>query len=331
MRIGRVWSFGGLACALIAAVALVGCGEDAAPKRTFTLGVVTNNPNGLKNIVGFQQEMGRLGYIEGRNVIYVDAKRHLKGKDLDATLSGFVHDKVDLIFTAGTPTGVAAFRMTKGSDIPVVFGVIADPIRAGVMTDLTEPGGNMTGVKLSQNQALRLELFLQIAPNIKKMAILYNPNDSAATSSVAQIKGIISDTQTELLLIKCPDNDAVTASLKTLDERADSVFLVPDSLVNKHIKDIVKVAIKLKIPLFGPSGAQLRQGALMSYGISHHDVGAQAARIADQVLKGSNAGKVPVETARSYLGINLKTANAIGVSVADQIIRQSEEIIRPEG
>lgn len=309
-------------------IVVAGCDEQGVEKPEFTIAVVTNNPNGLKNISGFQEGMTNLGYVEGRNVTYVGVKKPVSGKDLEAALTGFVNDQVDLIFTAGTPTGVAAHRLTKGSNVPVVFGVIADPVRAGVMNDLTTPGGNMTGVKLNQNQALRLELFLQIVPEIKTLAVLYNPNDSAPVSAVNQIKSIIRKTSIELLLIESPDNQAVTDGLQIIGEKADSIFLVPDSIVNKRIKDIVKIANTHKLPLSGPSSAQIRQGGLMSYGIDHNEVGIQAARIADQILKGAKAGTIPVETASSYLGLNLKTAKSIGIDLSDQIILKAREVIR---
>ncbi len=105
----------------------------------------------LKNIDGFKSGMTQLGYIAGKNVTYRFAGIPVQGARLEAELSHFVEAKVDLIFTAGTPTGVAAHRLTQGAETPVIFGVIADPIAAGVLSDLTRPGGNMTGVRLSPN------------------------------------------------------------------------------------------------------------------------------------------------------------------------------------
>ncbi len=309
---------------------LAACDEQKPETPSYTIGLVTNNPNGMRNLEGFRDGMAKFGYVAGKNVTYIDHKKPLRGGDLKAVLKDIVDNKADLIFTAGTPTGVAAYHATKGSKVPVVFGVIADPVRAGVMTNLSTPGGNMTGVKLSQNQALRLELFMLIAPHIKKMAILYNPNDSAPSSAVVQIREIINKTGIKLQLFKCADSAAVSSALENLDADVDSIFLVPDSVVNKRIKDIVKLANARKIALSGPSGAQIRQGGLMSFGINHRDVGDQAERIADQILKGGNAGDIPVETARSVLGLNLKTANAIGIKISDEIVRQAKEVIRPD-
>lgn len=315
---------------LFAMIGLAGCGQDEAEDKIFKIGVVTNNPNGLKNIQGFQDGMAKLGYVADQNVTYLADENAVKGGYKD-TLQAFIDDGVDMIFTAGSPTGVAAYKLTKTSQTPVVFGVLADPVRAGVMTDLTMPGGNMTGVKLNQNQALRFELFMQIVPGLKNIAVPYNPNDSAPSSAVSQLTEITQARGINLLLIECRDNDAVTEGLKVIAAEADSIFLVPDSVVNKRIKDIVKLSLDRKLPVSGPSGAQVQQGALMSYGISHHDVGTQAARIAAQILQGVEPGKIPVETARSFIGFNLQTAEQVGVKIPSEFIRQAKVLIRPEG
>jgi putative tryptophan/tyrosine transport system substrate-binding protein len=330
LRIANLRKAGNIALFAAIAVFMAGCDEQKQESTIYKIGLLTNNLNGMKNVKGFKEGLSGFGYAEGKNVVFIDKNRPLRGEELVKTLDSLVRDKVDLIFTAGTPTGVAAYRATKGSDVPVVFGVMADPVRAEVMQDLSAPGGNLTGVKLSQNHALRLELFMHIAPNIKRLGVPFNPNDSAPVSAVAQLKKIAKTASIELLLVECPDNDAVTAGLSVLAEEADGIFLVPDTVVNKRIKDIVKIANARKLPLSGPSGVQMRQGGLMSFGFNHNAVGKQAARIADQILKGGNAGGIPVETARSYLGINLKTAETIGLSIPEELLRQAEEVIRAE-
>jgi putative ABC transport system substrate-binding protein len=132
-----------LAMVVAAVVTLAACSQgQKESKRHFTIGLVTNSSNGMRNVQGFKDGMAELGYIEGENVTYVFEGVPTSADRLDAVLQGLVDAEVDLIFTAGTPTGVAAHRVTEGTGIPVVFGVIADPIAAGVITDLTRPGGN---------------------------------------------------------------------------------------------------------------------------------------------------------------------------------------------
>lgn len=309
---------------------LVSCSKKNEDIAHFTIGLVTNNPNGLRNIQGFKDGMTGLGYIEGKNVTYIFPGSPVRGDQLDDVLQNMVKAKVDLIFTAGTPTGVAAHRITEETDIPVVFGVIADPIAAGVMKDLTRPGGNMTGVKLSNNQARRLELLLEMAPNTKHIFVAYNPKDAAPSSAVAQIDEIAPTLGIEIVKRHAGDDRDVTELLNNIPKIIDAIFLVPDSTVNKRLKDVLAVAFKRKFPVSGPSTAQVEEGALASYGFIHHEAGAQAARIAVQVLKGADPAELPVETAESYLSINLQTANTIGLEIPYEIIQQAEIIIRAD-
>jgi putative ABC transport system substrate-binding protein len=119
--------------------------------------------------------------------------------------------------------------------------------------------------------------------------------------------------------------------LNNIPKNIDAIFLVPDSTVNSRIKDVLAVALDRKLPVSGPSTAQVEQGALTTYGFVHHEVGAQAARIAAQVLKGADPGELPVETAEFFLAINLQAADAIGLEIPYKILQQAEIVIRADG
>ncbi len=314
----------------LALIVVSACGGGSSQADTgFTIGLVTNNPNGLRNVEGFVEGMAQLGYIQGTNVTYRYAGEPRIGDDLDRELEDFVDAGVDLVFTAGTPTGVAAHRIIEGTDIPIVFGVIADPLAAGVMEDLSRPGGNITGVKLGIDQERRLELLMEIAPAIDSVMVPYNPNDSAASSAVAQISGAATELGAELVLVEARTDADVTELLENMPDAIDAVFLVPDSVVNSRLVDILERATQLSLPTSGPSTAQVEEGALMTYGFIHEEAGTQPARIADRVLRGADPGDLPVEDAESFLGVNLVTADLIGLEVTDAILRQAEIIVRP--
>jgi putative ABC transport system substrate-binding protein len=284
----------------------------------------------MQNVEGFKTGMTDLGYIEGKNVTYLFAGEPVNGEALDAALQEMVNQRVDLIFTAGTPTGIVAYRITAGSGVPVVFGVIADPIEAGVMKDIRVPGGNMTGVKLDEGQGRRLELLLEIAPGINRILVPYNPDDSAAITAVDQVIGFAPELGIELVLAEARTTQDVEELLANFPTDLDAIFLVPDSVVNAHLAAFLSLANQLKLPVSGPSTAQVEEGALMTYGIIHSAVGIQAARMANQILKGANPGEMPIETAENFLAINLVTANEIGLQMPDDILRQAEIVIRAE-
>lgn len=182
------------------------------------------------------------------------------------------------------------YRVTAGTGVPVAFGVIADPVAAGVIEDLTRPGGNLTGVKLSQNQARRLQLLQEILPSVRRVFVPYNPSDPAPRSAVAQLQAIAPTLGIELVRGEVSAREAVVDLLEQMPSNVDAIFLVPDSTVNPALGEVLRVASNHGIAVSGPSTAQVEEGAFMTYGFDHRDAGAQAARIASQILKGTSAG-----------------------------------------
>ena len=297
----------------------------------FTIGLITNNPNGLRNAEGFIDGMADLGYVEGKNINYLSSDEPRTGADLDRALANFVRAKVDLVFTAGTPTGVAAHQIVAGAGIPVVFGVMADPLAAGVIDDLTHPGGLMTGVKLGQGQERRLELLLEIAPDVERVFVPYDTVDPASSGAVEQISRVAGELGVELVLAGASTDAEVTEVLENVPEGIDAIFLVPGGLINSRLEDIMVLARARGLPTSAPSTAQVEDGALTTYGLIHEDAGAQAARIVDQVLRGADPGDIPVEDTESFLAVNLVTAEEIGLEVPNDFLQQAEIIVRASG
>jgi len=322
-------SFFSILIILLTSLILIGCdSKNSSTQKQFVVGLATNNPNGLKNIQEFKETMTKLGYIEGDNINYQFADKFTKGDELKNTLNTMISTPVDLIFTAGTGTGVMAHKLAKETKIPIVFGVIADPVKAGVLSDLTQPGGNITGVMISPNQSRRLEYLLEISSKIKTIFILYNPKNSAASSAFNQVEQTAKKLGLEIIAKHVHNETEVNATLDALPDNIDALFMLPDSTVNRHQKKLIKLAIDKKLIVSGPSVIQAEKGALVAYGIAHKEAGGQAASIADQVLKGAPPGEIPVQTADFYLGVNLVTAQKIGVEIPNSILHQAHTVIR---
>lgn len=323
---GRALSlFLALAVALLLSCSQEPAGQHDEPR--YRIGLLTNNPNGLRNLGGFREGMQSLGYIEGKNLTWLDGVEPVSRDELEEAVRAMVAEGADLIFTAGTPTGVAARKATIESAVPVVFGVIADPVAAGVMEDLNRPGANLTGVMLSPNQARRLELLHTLFPAVKRILVPYNPHDTAPVSAVAQIEPVAEKLGLQLVHARARNDEEVTAMLAAFPADIDAVFMLPDSTVNRRVKDLLALAAERRVPVSGPSAAQVEAGALMSYGIAHREVGVQAARIADRVLRGADPGLLPVEVANFYLTLNLAAATRIGVELREPDLQQADNIL----
>lgn len=304
---------------------LAGCN---GAKKTYTIGVINLVPTLEDTLTGFKQGMADLGYSEGENVTYIYAGPAGGIDKLDEMVQDLVKAKVDLIFSISTPATQAAKRATADNNIPVVFGILTDPVGAGVVNSLTEPGGNITGVTFGPQEARRLEWLTKIVPTVKQVYIIYNPNDASANLALKTATETAARLGLEIIAREVRNPDEIAAALTDLPEEADALYLLPDSQTEASLTDILAAANARHLPTSVPNIERVQDGALYSYAMKQIPTGQQAARLADQILKGIKPADLPVETTEFFLGINLKTAQAIGLTVPDDILSQADTIYR---
>lgn len=305
---------------------LAGCG--GTKKKTYTIGVINLAPTLEDTITGFKQGMTDLGYIEGENVTYIYAGAAGGIDKLDGMVQDLVKAKVDLIFSISTPATQAAQRATVDNNIPVVFGILTNPVGAGVVNSLTEPGGNITGVTFGPQEVRRLEWLTKLAPAVKQVYIIYNPNDTSANLALKTATETAARLGLEIIAREARNPDEIAAALIDLPEEADALYLLPDSRPEASLTDILAVANARHLPTSVPNIERVKDGALYSYAMKLIPTGRQAARLADQILKGIKPADLPVETTEFFLAINVKTAQAIGLTVPDDILSQADTIYR---
>ena len=198
----------------ITGLLFTGCG--GAPKtKTYTIGVINPSLNEEDTIKGFKEGMTELGYVEGKNITYIYGGPVSEDK-LDAEAQGLVKAKVNLILAITTSATTAAQRATTGTDIAVVFIPVTDPVGAGVVASLTRPGGNTTGVTYTTQEGKRLEWLLQIAPTIKHVYIVYNPNDQSPVLALKTVSETAAQLGVELITREASTPQEVGAAFKDL-------------------------------------------------------------------------------------------------------------------
>ncbi len=311
---------------IIASLLLTACGGEQ--DKTYTIGVINIVPALDNTLEGFKEGMTEFGYIEGENITYIYNGATTDMSQLDAVAQGLVEANVDLILAIATPSTKAAQKATAGTDIPVVFVPVTDPVAAGLVDSLQKPGGNITGVTFGVQEARRLEWLVKIAPTIEQLYVPYNPEDPSPIQALKTVSEAAEKLGIELITRETRNPDEVMAAIENIPEEADGFFLLPDSLVSTRIPDIVETTTKLNLPTSSPNTSNVNDGLLTSYGTEQISSGKQAARLADQIFKGVKPADLPVETAEFFLAINLKTAEAIGLDVPDEILRQADNVIR---
>lgn len=304
--------------------------------RVYHIGILSRGRGSYEvAIKGFQNRLRELGYVEGQNVVY--DVRYLSATDeLNQAANDFVAARVDLINTYSTPATQAAFKATQQTQnpIPVVFASISDPIAAGVIKSIQEPGTNVTGVisLASELTAKRIELLMRIAPHTKKVAMPRTAeelNDVAANKSVAVAEQAAKDAGVQLILfpVHTKEENAST-SAKITGRSVQGMIIGGDSLVWSNLDAYIKQAIKEKIAFSAFDTDQVKRGALIGFGPDYTIMGQQAATISHQILQGRKPADIPVETPRKLLlTINLDTARAIGIIPDPQLLKEADIII----
>jgi putative ABC transport system substrate-binding protein len=308
---------------VVGGLLLSACG--ASQPETYTIGVINLAPTLGPILDGFKDGLTELGYTEGENVTYIYEGVAESIDKLDSIAQGLVAADVDLILAITTPASQAAQRATADTDIPVLFVPVTDPVGAGLVDSLQKPGGNITGVTFGVQEARRLEWLTRIVPTIEQIYVPYNPEDRSAVLALETASAAATTLGVELITREARNQEEITAAIENVPEEADAIFLLPDSLLAGHATEFVE----LQLP-FSVATVTLVEnaGVLTSYGMVQTSTGEQAARLANQVLQGIKPADLPVETSEAYLAINLKAAEAIGLDISDEILRQAEIVVR---
>jgi putative ABC transport system substrate-binding protein len=311
---------------VVLAMPLAAC---CAPKpKTYTIGVINLSANLEEVLVAFKEGMTELGYVEGENVTYI-YEGVVTADKLDAVAQGLVEADVDLILSLTTPATQAAQRATAGTDRPVLFIPVTDPVGAGIVDSLTRPGGNTTGITYSQQEGQRLEWLLQVAPTIEQVYIVYNPEDQSPVLALKAVSETATKLGVELITREARTSEEIEAAFGDIPEEADAIFFLPDSVVNARVVDWLQMAIELKLPTSGANTSLVDNGALTAYGIDLSVAAKQeGARLADQILRGVKPADLPVEMAEFFAAINLTTAEAIGLDIPDEILQRADIVVR---
>jgi putative ABC transport system substrate-binding protein len=273
-------------------------------------------------MTAFRQGLDGAGYVEGSNVTIEYRWAAGQYDQLPALAADLVGHKVAVIAAiSGTPAARAAKEAT--ATIPVVFAIGNDPVAAGLVKSLNRPDGNVTGVTFfTQPLATkRLELLRELTPSLKTIAVLVNPNNAPTVleGRNAQAAAQTFGWQSEILnaSVESHIDDAFSTIVQ---KRIGALFVSSDPLFFIHRDKLVALAARHAVPAIYSDREQAEAGGLISYGASRSDSYRQAGTYVGQILRGANAGSLPVVLPTKYeLVINIQTAKELGLSVPNSM------------
>jgi putative tryptophan/tyrosine transport system substrate-binding protein len=311
---------------LVLSVLLAACGGTPQAK-TYTIGVVNYVPSLDQVLGGFKVRMAELGYVEGKNVIYIyHGVTAPDPQSMDREVKSLQEQKIDMFLTMGTLPTLTAKSAVAGTDTPVVFAPVINPVEEGAVESINHPGGNVTGVQNGYTTAKALEWLHKIVPQATKIYVVYNPKDAVALTSIKSFPEVASKLGFELVLDEVHTREEAMSAINAMPKDT-ALFLVPTpSLI--PMAPFIETAVKRGIAVGTNSHGDLESGAVVTYAASFSAMGNQAARMADQIFKGTKPADLPVETAEFLMKINLKTAQAIDLDIPDAILKQAAEVVR---
>jgi putative ABC transport system substrate-binding protein len=291
------------------------------------IGILAAAP--FKPFDSFRQRLRELGWTEGQNVRF--AYRWAEGDDTryPALAAELVALKVDVIVTWGTPAALAAKRAT--ATIPIVVGAIGTALDAGVFPNLAHPGGNITGFSSLNFEIAgkHVELLKDLIPGIGRVAVLSNSTNPGAAVAIryaetaAKTAGLTLDT---VQIHEAIDLETTLAALSRL--HPDAALVIGDTQLLAQRQRIVEFMTANRLPAIYAHQEFTEAGGLLSYSPDYNDLFRQAAAYVDKILRGTNPGDLPVQQPVKFkLVVNLKTAEALGLTIPPLILAQADEVI----
>jgi len=295
------------------------------------VGYDESDPEAQSFLKAFVHELQVLGWTDGGN-LRIDVR--WAGADaarIPALAKELVELKPDVILGNSTPVTDALVRATQ--TIPIVFTIVSDPVGAGFVASLARPGGNVTGfINVESSMAGKwLELLKEIAPGVKRVAIMFNPETAPGRGLYFQRPFEAAAPSFTVEPIAAPvhnDGDIEKVITSLGREPGGGLVVETDTFLVVHRATVITQAARNKVPAMYPLRIHARDGGLLSYGASNIDLFRRAAPYVDRILRGAKPAELPVQVPTKYeMTLNLKTAKALGIDVSLSLQQRADEVI----
>jgi putative tryptophan/tyrosine transport system substrate-binding protein len=300
--------------------------QSAVPVVGFLNSRASGENNGI--LVAFRRGLKEAGYVEGQNVTVEYRWADNQYDRLPALAADLVGRQVAVIVSNGPPIRAAK---AATSTIPIVFAVGFDPLTFGLVTSLSRPGGNLTGVSILDVEIgpKRLELLHELIPAATVMALLVNPASPAAEVIVRDVQAAARALGLQLhVLHAATDRDFDTVFATVAQLRADALIIGADPFFTSRSQQLGELTVAHRVPAIYEFRDFAAAGGLLSYGTSLTDAFRQVGVYTGRILKGEKPSDLPVQQATKVeLILNLKTAKAFGITVPMSLLGRADEVI----
>ncbi len=281
-------------------------------------------------LAAFHKGLAERGYVDGRSVEIEYRWANGQYDRLPELAADLVRRQVAVIAAMGGDAPAFAAKAAS-TTIPIVFAVTADPVKAGLVSSLNRPGGNITGVNFLLNTiaAKLFEVLNETVPKATTIGFLVNPSGPEAESAVSEVSLAAQALSQQLFVVKAASAYEIDAAFAILaQERVGALLVGNDVFFYSRREQIVALAARHGMPAIYNVREFVQAGGLMSYGTSVDDAQRQAGAYVGRILQGTKPGDLPIQQAvKVELALNLKTAKALGITIPTSLLLRADEVI----
>jgi putative ABC transport system substrate-binding protein len=297
-----------------------------------TIGIVLFGDSRQPQVDGFRDELSRLGYKTDESIKYVIRNAKNKRPELKVHVQELIDQDVDLLVAAGGLEADTMKKMVEDTKIPVVVLYVNAILERGLVESRRDPGWDVTGVDNlnAELSGKRVELMQDLLPDVKTILILYYEKITPSRIGVAKAREMAEKSNITIDARAVSSRDEIKQTMESLKPgEVDAMLTVPTAPIDNALKDTILPNVnRLKLPLMTHSRPLAEKGALASYGAHFYDMGAQAARLADKILNGIDASKIPFETPKKFIyTMNEEVKDEMGVQIEDVVRIQINEYV----
>jgi len=301
-----------------------------AGENNYRVGVLSPDapPPGI--LQGLRDGLYELGYEEGKTITIESRNARGRTEQLATMAQELVRLKVDAIVAVNTSAAQAAKNAT--ATIPIVITRVADPVRTGLVSSLSRPGGNVTGLSFQTEELIgkRLELLKEAVPRLSSVAVLWYAHNPGSALIASELDP--GSVQLGIRLLRLPvqsPTDFSEAFANAARDRAGALIVIDDAFVTSHRSRILELAAKQSLPVMSQFSPYVEEGGLIAYGPSERDMYRRAAHYIDKIFKGAKPADLPIEQPTKYeLVINLKTARSLSLTIPQSLLVRADHVIQ---
>lgn len=276
---------------------------------------------------GVRDELKAAGFETGKNLKFEFQSAQGNTGTAAQIARKYVGGKPDAIVAIATPSAQAVVAATK--DIPVVFSAVTDPVAAKLVKGWDASGTNVTGVSDMSPLDKHLELVKRVAPNAKRVGVIYSPGEANSVAIVEALKKAAPAAGLTLVEASAPRSVDVASAAQSLVGKVDVIYAPTDNNVMSAFEGIVKVAQQSKIPLVAADTDGVKRGAVAALGLNYYDIGRQTGKVVVRILNGEAPGKIASQTSQTFeLFVNPGAAQKQGIALSDELLKSAKVVVR---